>query len=96
MTIRDLIVAPSQDQAAVDGLIARTRVVLSTAGPFALYGTPVVDACVRFGTHYVDITGETPWMREIASRYHATQRQAARGSFPAAASIPFRRTSARC
>lgn len=67
---RDLIVAPSQDQAAVDAAVARSRVVLSTAGPFALYGTPVVDACVRFGTHYVDITGETPWMREIAARYH--------------------------
>lgn len=66
----DLIVAPSQDQAAVDAVVARSRIVLSTAGPFALYGTPVVDACVRFGTHYVDITGETPWMREIASRYH--------------------------
>jgi short subunit dehydrogenase-like uncharacterized protein len=68
---RDLIVAPSQDQAAVDGAVARARIVLSTAGPFALYGTPIVDACVRFGTHYVDITGETPWMREIADRYHA-------------------------
>ena len=66
----DLIVAPSQDQAAVDAVVARSRIVLSTAGPFALYGTPIVDACVRFGTHYVDITGETPWMREIAARYH--------------------------
>ncbi len=66
----DLIVAPSQDQAAVDAAVARSRVVLSTAGPFALYGTPVVDACVRSGTHYVDITGETPWMREMADRYH--------------------------
>jgi short subunit dehydrogenase-like uncharacterized protein len=67
----DVFVAPSQDQAAVDAIIARSRCVLSTAGPFALYGTPVVDACVRLGTHYVDITGETPWMREIAGRYHA-------------------------
>lgn len=66
----DLIVAPSQDQSAVDAAVARSRIVLSTAGPFALYGTPVVDACVRFGSHYVDITGETPWMREIAARYH--------------------------
>jgi short subunit dehydrogenase-like uncharacterized protein len=66
----DLIVAPSQNQAAVDAVVARSRVVLSTAGPFALYGTPVVDACVRFGTDYVDITGETPWMRKIAARYH--------------------------
>jgi short subunit dehydrogenase-like uncharacterized protein len=65
----DLIVAPSQDQAAVDAVVARSRIVLTTAGPFALYGTPIVDACVRFGTHYVDITGETPWMREIAARY---------------------------
>ena len=68
---RDLVVAPSQDQAAVDAIVSRSRIVLSTAGPFALYGTPIVDACVRFGTHYVDITGETPWMREIAGRYHA-------------------------
>jgi short subunit dehydrogenase-like uncharacterized protein len=67
----DLIVAPSQDQSAVDAAVARSRIVLNTAGPFALYGTPVVDACVRFGTHYVDITGETPWMRQIADRYHA-------------------------
>jgi short subunit dehydrogenase-like uncharacterized protein len=67
----DLIVAPSQDQAAVDRLVARSSIVLSTAGPFMRYGTPVVDACVRFGTHYVDITGETPWMREMTARYHA-------------------------
>jgi short subunit dehydrogenase-like uncharacterized protein len=74
----DLMVAPSQDQAAVDNAVARSRIVLNTAGPFALYGTPVVDACVRFGAHYVDITGETPWMREIADRYHA--RAAAAGT----------------
>ena len=74
----DLIVAPSQEQATVDAAVARSRIVLSTAGPFALYGTPVVDACVRFGTHYVDITGETLWMREIAGRYH--ERAAAGGT----------------
>jgi short subunit dehydrogenase-like uncharacterized protein len=67
----DLIVAPSEDQAAVDAAVARSHCVLNTAGPFALYGTPVVDACVRFGCHYVDITGEPPWMQEIAHRYHA-------------------------
>ena len=87
----DLIVAPSQDQAAVDAVVARARIVLSTAGPFALYGTPVVDACVRFGTHYVDITGETPWMREIASRYHDRRRRLARASSRAAVSTRFPR-----
>ena len=74
----DMHVAPSQDQAAVDAVIQRSRIVLSTAGPFGLYGTPIVDACVRFGAHYVDITGETPWMREIAATYH--ERAAAQGT----------------
>ncbi len=66
----DILVADSQDQAAIDAIVAQTRVILSTAGPFALYGTPLVDACVRFKTHYVDITGETPWVRGLCDRYH--------------------------
>jgi short subunit dehydrogenase-like uncharacterized protein len=66
----DVLVADSQDQRAIDAIVAQTRVILSTAGPFALYGTPLVDACVRFKTHYVDITGETPWVRELCDRYH--------------------------
>ena len=41
-----LITADSRDQQSVDAMVARTRVLLSTAGPFALYGTPIVDACV--------------------------------------------------
>ncbi len=57
-------------QSEFDILVQQTRVVLTTAGPFALYGTPLVDACVRFGTHYVDITGETAWVRMLIDRYH--------------------------
>jgi short subunit dehydrogenase-like uncharacterized protein len=67
----DILVADSQDQAALDAIVSRTRVLLTTAGPFALYGTKIVDACVRFKTHYVDITGETVWARELIDRYHA-------------------------
>jgi short subunit dehydrogenase-like uncharacterized protein len=70
----DVLVADSQDQQAVDNLVSQTRVLLTTAGPFALYGNALVDACVRFKTHYVDITGETPWVRTLIDRYH---RQAA-------------------
>jgi short subunit dehydrogenase-like uncharacterized protein len=44
---------------------------MSTAGPFANIGTPIVDACVRSGTNYVDITGEGPWVREIIDTYHS-------------------------
>lgn len=66
-----LLMAAGQDQAAVDAVVARTRVLLSTAGPFALYGTGIVDACVRLKTHYVDITGETVWVKQLIDRYHA-------------------------
>src|SRR4051812_47380760 len=52
-----LITADSRGQQSVDAMVARPRVLVSTAGPFALYGTPIVDACVRLGTPYADITG---------------------------------------
>ena len=67
----DILVANSRDQQAIDAIVAQTRVLLTTAGPFALYSTALVDACVRFKTHYVDITGETPWVRTLIDRYHA-------------------------
>lgn len=67
----DVLVADSQDQQAIDNIVAQTRVLLTTAGPFALYGNTLVDACVRFKTHYVDITGEMPWVRTLIDRYHA-------------------------
>jgi short subunit dehydrogenase-like uncharacterized protein len=66
-----VLVADSQDQQAIDAIVSQTRVLLTTAGPFALYGNALVDACVRFKTHYVDITGETPWVRTLIDRYHA-------------------------
>jgi short subunit dehydrogenase-like uncharacterized protein len=66
----DILVADSQDRAAIDSIISQTRVLLNTAGPFALYGDAIVDACVRYRTHYVDITGETPWVKGLIDRYH--------------------------
>src|ERR1035438_3456241 len=56
-----VIVADSSDQTAIDAMVTRTRVLLTTAGPFALHGTGIVDACVRLRAHYCYITGETPW-----------------------------------
>lgn len=66
----DVIVADGQDAAALNSLTASSRVVLSTAGPFALFGSALVAACVAQGTHYVDITGETPWVRQLIDRHH--------------------------
>ncbi|HEY4930938.1 MAG TPA: saccharopine dehydrogenase NADP-binding domain-containing protein [Terriglobales bacterium] len=73
-----VIVADSSDQTAIDTMVRRTRVLLTTAGPFALYGTGIVDACVRFRTHYCDITGETPWVRGLIDRYQ--EKAAAEGT----------------
>jgi short subunit dehydrogenase-like uncharacterized protein len=66
----DILVADSQNQPAVDDIVSQTNVLLSTAGPFAIYGNAFVDACVRLKTHYVDITGETPWIKTLIDRYH--------------------------
>jgi short subunit dehydrogenase-like uncharacterized protein len=66
-----VVVADADDTAALDTLAAQARVVLSTAGPFARYGSGLVAACVRHCTHYVDITGETPWVRQMIDRHHA-------------------------
>ena len=67
-----ILLADSRNVASVDALVSQTRIVLNTAGPFALYGDPIVDACARHGTHYVDITGETPWIRRVIDRHHET------------------------
>lgn len=65
-----IVVADAADVKALNALAAQTRVVLSTAGPFALYGSGLVAACVQQRCHYVDITGETPWVRDLIDRHH--------------------------
>lgn len=55
---------------ALDNLTKSTCCLISTVGPYLKYGTPVVAACARNGTHYVDSTGETPWVKRIIEKYH--------------------------
>ena len=66
----DVVVADAHDVPALQALARDAHVVLSTAGPFALYGSNLVAACVKHGTHYVDITGETPWVHALIARHH--------------------------
>lgn len=66
-----VLVADCHDQPAVDAMAMQTSVLINTAGPYALYGDGIVDACVRSKTHYVDITGETVWVRSLIDRHHA-------------------------
>ncbi|MHA6780577.1 saccharopine dehydrogenase family protein [Pseudonocardia saturnea] len=59
-----LLVADSSDPEAVARLAESTRVLVTTVGPYARYGLPVVEACARAGTHYADLTGEVLFHRE--------------------------------
>jgi len=64
-----LLIADTQNPASMAELANKTRVICTTVGPYALYGTPVVAACVEAGTHYCDLTGEVHWMADIISHY---------------------------
>ena len=66
----ELIVADSFDKAALKSLASRTRVVLTTVGPYALYGSDLVAACVDAGTHYCDLAGEVQWIRKMIDTHH--------------------------
>lgn len=66
-----ILVAAADDEHALRALAADAVVVLSTAGPFARCGSGLVAACVAQRTHYVDITGETPWVRGLIDAHHA-------------------------
>ena len=60
-----LVVGDAHDEAAMTALAERTSVVCTTVGPYALYGSDLVAACARAGTHYCDLTGEVHWMQRM-------------------------------
>lgn len=65
-----LIVADVSDPATLDAMATRTRVVVTTVGPYTRYGLPVVAACAKAGTDYADLTGEVMFVRDSIDRYH--------------------------
>jgi short subunit dehydrogenase-like uncharacterized protein len=67
----ELIVADAADENALVQMCARTTVVMSTVGPYALYGDLLVQVCATTGTHYCDLTGEPQWIRKMQSRHAA-------------------------
>jgi short subunit dehydrogenase-like uncharacterized protein len=70
-----VLVADAHDRPALDALARRTRVVCSTAGPYARHGSDLVAACAEAGTHYCDLTGEVQWMRRMIDRHDARARE---------------------
>ena len=66
----EILVADSDDEKALTDICSRSKVVLSTAGPFHRYGSKLVAACIENDTHYVDITGENFWVKGLIEKHH--------------------------
>ncbi len=67
-----MVVTDSADPDSLRALTARTRLVLTTVGPYQLYGNELVAACAQTGVDYVDLCGEPAWMRNMIDA-HETQ-----------------------
>lgn len=74
-----VLVGDSFDAASLDAIASQAEVVLTTVGPYAKYGDELVAACVRHGTDYCDLTGETHFVRDMIDAHHdAARRSGAR------------------
>ena len=67
----EMIVADSADEGSLRQMCAQTKVVMSTVGPYALYGDVLVRVCATTGTDYCDLTGEPQWIRKMQLRHEA-------------------------
>jgi short subunit dehydrogenase-like uncharacterized protein len=65
------IVADAADPASLAAMARRTKCVITTVGPYQLYGEPLVAACAAAGTDYLDLAGEPGWMAEMIGKYDA-------------------------
>jgi short subunit dehydrogenase-like uncharacterized protein len=66
-----LIVADAGDPVSLKAMIDQTRSVLTTVGPYQLYGSELVAACAASGTDYFDLCGEPVWMRQMIDKHDA-------------------------
>ena len=66
-----ILVGDIANPSSLDSIASKTDVIISTAGPFAKYGTPLLESVVKNKCDYVDITGETPWICDMAKKYNA-------------------------
>ncbi len=66
----DYFIADSEDNESLLKIASKTRVIASLAGPFNKYSNNLVAKCVEAGTHYLDITGENIWVRDLIDKHH--------------------------
>ena len=70
-----LVVADAGDPASVRAMVARGKAILTTVGPYQLYGSDLVAACAAAGTDYLDLCGEPAWMRQMIDAHDATAKK---------------------
>ena len=67
-----LVVADSHDKTSLTSMTQRTKVILTTVGPYGKYGAELVASCVENQTHYCDLAGEVPFIRQTIDLHHET------------------------
>ncbi len=66
-----LLTANADDPASLEAMVRQAKVIVTTVGPYQLYGEPLLAACAKTGTAYVDLCGEPAWMRRMIDKYDA-------------------------
>ncbi len=66
-----LIVADAADPAQLEAMVGQTKSVITTVGPYQLYGNELIAACVADGVDYFDLCGEPVWMRQMIDKHEA-------------------------
>lgn len=69
------IIADASDENALRLMCQQTKVIISTVGPYAFYGEPLVKICAETGTDYCDLTGETQWIAGMLDKYEDLAKQ---------------------
>ncbi|HEX7885407.1 MAG TPA: saccharopine dehydrogenase NADP-binding domain-containing protein [Phenylobacterium sp.] len=67
-----LVVADANDPAQLAQMIGRAKAIVTTVGPYQLYGSALVAACAAAGVDYLDLCGEPNWMRQMIDAHEAT------------------------
>lgn len=70
-----LVVADSNDEVSLKEMVKRTKVICTTVGPYAKYGSKLVVACIQNQVHYCDLAGEVQWMRQIIDQYNEAAKE---------------------
>ncbi len=67
-----IITADINNLSSLNDMASKTKVICTTVGPYAKYGTDLVEICIRNKTHYCDLAGEVQWIRKVIDKYHKT------------------------